>query len=407
MDQNLRRETIELELQGYEDRKDKRRESIEIRGEKTPLEVVRVNLDVPLLNHDNSRLRAQLSTHSLREKVQQNPTSQESQEVLTTLLRQTAQYKALCEQLEDMGQMEPGVITRDGMLVDGNTRLVALRDSGVGGIDVAVLPITANDNDFFDIEMSIQLRKLVHRDYTYTNLLLLVKSLTERFESNEAIFNALGWKKDGERRLERHLRWLSLVEEIRRESEKDYIFFDDKAELIKNLDEAYQSLLQSDPSEAENLKWNRIFSLVLGLNKDEVRAIDETFVSAQISQHLPGSDAEPFFEGLAVEDSGSTSLAGLLGQEKGGGQRKYDMKLATKRLLALDEGDESRGAIFRDFKSSARAIIERKVKEEIRTQPLEYLDEIADKVDELARNLPIYFEDEKWDAAEFSDSSFG
>jgi hypothetical protein len=78
------------------------------------------------------------------------------------------------------------------------------------------------------------------------------------------------------------------------------------------------------------------------------------------------------------------------------------MKQATKKLIELDEDSDVRGAIFRGFKSGARAIIEKKVKEEIRTQPLEYLDEIADKVQELVENLPMYFDDEKFDRGKFS-----
>lgn len=401
MNQEVRRKAIELELKGYADRNEVRRQNVEFRQENIPLEVVRINVDVPLLNHDNSRLRAQLSGHPQKGLVLQDPISSESQEVLASLLRATSQYKELCDQIDDMGQVEPGVITRDGMLVDGNTRLVALRDIGASAIDVAVLPLVANDSDFFDVEMSIQLRKLVHRDYTYTNLLLLVKSLTERFESNEAIFNALGWKKDKDKRLNSHLRWLDLVEEIRAESGFDYPFFDDKQELIKNLDDRYQTLLQEDPAQAEELKWNRIFALILGLNKDEIRAIDETFVGENVSEHLPGSEAENFFKNLIVDESRTTGLDAILGEVAPAEEARFDMKEATRRVLALDDGDAVKGAIFRQFKSAARAIIEKNVKEEIRTQPLEYLDEIADRIAELSRNLPAYFEDDRFDTGKF------
>jgi len=400
-DREQRSKAIELELEGYRQRGDVRRQSIEFRGESLPLEVVRISVNVPLLNHDNSRLRAQLSGYPGKNTVLESPGSPEAQEILASLLRDTPQYKELCDQLEDMGQVEPGVITRAGMLVDGNTRLAALRDIGASAIDVAVLPLEASDADFFDVEMSIQLRKLVHRDYTYTNLLLLVKSLTERFDSNEAIFSALGWKKEREKRLSAHVRWLDLIEEIREETKFTYSFFDDKAELIKNLDDRYQALLREAPADAEELKWNRIFSLVLGLNKDEIRAIDEGFVVEEIAEHIEGTEAEEFFGPLEQQAAPSSGLDAILGEQAASENKKYDMREATRKVLKLEDGDRKKDAVYRQFKSGARAIIERRVKEEIRTQPLEYLDEIADRIAELARNLPAYFEDKQFDSGKF------
>jgi hypothetical protein len=401
MDLATRRETIALELEAYSERGDLRRWDVEFRGEMKPLEVVRVPVDLPLLNHDNSRVRAQITTHPDRDDILRDPESSKSQGVLTELLRNSGEFKELCQQLKDLTQVEPGVITRDGMLVDGNTRLVALRDLGVSSIDVAVLPLNATAADYLDVELSIQLRKLITRDYSFTNRLLLVRSLADRFDSRDAIFKAMGWQRDGEKRLQAHLRWLDLVEEIREHTNKPYSFFDDKYELLKNLDDSYQSLLREDPPAAEELKWTRIFSLVLGLNKDEIRALSEEFVADHVSAHLPGSDAEEFFRDIQIVSSPDSALQELLGEDLATSQR-FDMKRATQKIIDLDEDSEVRGTIFRGFKTGARAIIERKVKEEIRTQPLEYLDEIADKVQELVENLPIYFDDEKFDKGKFS-----
>ena len=401
MELSQRRETIALELKAYSERGDLRRWDVEFRSDMKPLEVVRVPIDLPLLNHDNSRVRAQVATHPDREKILGDPESSKSQEVLAEMLRNSGDFKELCQQLKDLGQVEPGVITRDGMLVDANTRLVALSDLGVNSIDVAVLPLNATAADYLDVELSIQLRKLITRDYSFTNRLLLVKSLADRFESRDAIFKAMGWQRDGEKRLQAHLRWLDLVEEIRAHADKPYSFFDDKYELLKNLDDSYQNLLREDPPGAEELKWTRIFSLILGLNKDEIRALSEEFVADHVSSNLPGSDAEEFFREIQLVTPPDSALQELIGVEHVPSQR-FDMKQATKKLIELDEDSDVRGAIFRGFKSGARAIIEKKVKEEIRTQPLEYLDEIADKVQELVENLPMYFDDEKFDRGKFS-----
>lgn len=399
MDHGERVESIELALEDYRRSGSIRRWDVEFRGESLPLEVVRVSTGIPLLNHDNSRLRAQLKSHTGGDQVLANPIDSASQEVLSDLLRRTEQYEKLCDQLRDKKQVEPGVITRNGMLVDGNTRLVALRDIGETGIDVAVLPAGATDDDFFDVEASIQLRKLVHRDYTYTNQLLLVSSLKSRFESEDAIFKALDWKRDGAKRLAEHERRLAIVEEARELTGRPYEFFDDKQELIKDLDNSYQSLLQTDPESAERLKQTRIFALEIGLNKDEVRAIDEDFVAEEVVPHLSGGDAEQFFDRVSSEIAPS-SLGPLIG-DTGSSTGDINIKRATRAWQELPDDSEEKGAVFRTFKTASRNLIERRIQKELRTQPLEYLDQIADKVDELTENLHVYFDDEQFDKGKF------
>lgn len=399
MELNLRTEAIELTLKDYEMRGEKERHSVDFRGKREPLEVVRVNIDVPLLNHDNSRLGALLDTHPDREEILADPSSSKSQESLSWLLRSTEKYGPLRDQLKDLKQVEPGVITRGGMLVDGNTRLVALRELGETTIKVAVLPVSANANDFFDVEMSIQLRPLVFQNYPFTAQLKLVEKLTRRFESKEAIFKALGWQRGGEDRLAQRLRWLDIVEEIRKVSGQTYQFFDDRKEFVKNLDDSYQHLLPSDPVAAETLKWTRILALNLGLNKDEIREINENFLSEQVEQRLDLLDA-PNVLGRSAEAPGmQPGLSELVGPTPQ--VPNFDMKAATKKLVELDEDDAERGLLYRTFKSGARDIREERIKETMLTQPLEYLDEITDKVEELSKNLNSYIGDESFDRGKF------
>lgn len=399
MDMDERADAITLALADYHDAKEVRRWDVEFRGETIPLEVIRLNVNVPLLNHDNSRLRAQLKSHPGGPAVLEDPRDSSSQEIISELLRNTGQYAELCDQLQDKNQVEPGVITRSGMLVDGNTRLVALRDIGETGIDVAVLPTSATDDDFFDVEASIQLRKLIHRDYTYTNELLLVASLRDRFDSHDAIFKALDWKRDGAKRLAEYGRRLALVEEARELTGRPYEFFDDKRELIKDIDVSYQALLQTDPESAENLKQYRIFAMEIGLNKDEIRAIDEDFLDDEIVPHLEGSDAQGFFDGVKTTSSNS-GLSSLIDSDDSD-VSGIDIKAATLAWRQLPDDSVEKGSVFRTFKTASRNLIEKRIQKELRTQPLEYLDQIAEKVDELTENLHIYFDDQQFDKGKF------
>lgn len=395
MDTSIRSESIKKALDEYHQRGEKRTETLDFRGSPRSFEVVRINVDVPLLNHDNSRLRAQLATHPDKDVVLNDPTSAAAQDILSALLRKTEKFKELQTQLKERGQKKPGVISRNGMLVNGNTRLVALRDSGETGIDVAVLPEDANSNDFFSVEMSLQMDNLVEQQYTFTNQLLLVQSLKERMPNDQAIFGALNWQRNQAKRLAENLRWLQLVEEIRQVSDYrfGYEYFDDKKEMIKNLDTSYQTTLSEDPHAAEALKWNRIFALTLGLNKDEIRVIDEEFVSESIEKNLEGKLEESFLQDCR-NDPNDESLDELLGGSSSTSLPSINMQKATKKLLALSEDDQIRASMYRSFKNSSRELIEQGVKEQIRTEPLEYLEQVISKVEELTLNLPTYFADE-------------
>lgn len=401
LDNLSRAEAITNALDEYRSRGDKRTQNIDFRGESKPFEVVRVGLNVPYLNHDNSRLRAQLATHPDRDVVLHTPTSSAAQEILSDLLRKTEKYKELKTQLEDLDQKNPGVISRDGMLVNGNTRLVALRDIGANGIDVAVLPSDATTTDFFEIEMSLQLVSLIEQPYTFTNQLLLVQNLRARFPADEAIFKAMAWQRDGAKRLAKHLRWLAQVEEIRRATGYPYEYFDDKEEMIKNLESSFQGLLAEDPKAAEDLKWNRVIGMALGLNKDEVRKIDEDFLQERLEKSLDGKPEGDFIKKYA-EDSQQSGLEELLGNAGGDNQVHIDGVRIVQDLLTRGEEDPVFSGLYRDFKLGARELIEQQVKEQIRTKPLEYLEQVTSKIEELSQNLPTYFADPGFSKGTFS-----
>lgn len=408
MEETARAAAISRALDAYREQKLTRTETIEFRGSARSFEVVTINPEVPILNPNNSRLRAQLLNHPGREIVKTAPTSAEAQEILAGLLAQTDKFEELKLQIKDFKQQDPGIISRSGLLINGNTRLTAVKSLGLSGFDVAVLPEDANDDDFFSIEMALQLRKLVHQDYTFTNELLLVDNHLKRTANEESTIQAMQWKREGKKRLKQYQGYLALIEEIRQFNPKlTYEFFDSKAELIKNLYQQYSTLAEHSLDKAETLKQTRILGLFLGLNKDEVREMDEYFIEERILPDVAGDELENIFSENVISTNVS-ALDQLLDENSG---LTLDLTPLISKLAgqvidgsggvsdSLIESNYHR--LHQKVRSQARQIREERIDSEMRAEPIEYLKDVTKRVQELADKIPQLFQDSKFDHAKF------
>jgi hypothetical protein len=409
MSQDFRVEALANALEAYRANGLTRTETIEYRGVSRDLEVVTISPEVPLLNPGNSRLRAQLLEHPNHSLVETNPTSPDAQKILTSLLSSTDKFEELKRQLVDFKQQEPGIISRDGLLVNGNTRLTAVRELGLQGFDVAVLPADATNDDFFDIEMSLQLRKLVHQDYTFTNELLLMDSKLTRTQNEQATINAMQWKRDGKKKLRLYQGYLALVQEIRvMNPNLKYESFDKRSEFIKNLYNDYTMLAEHSPAEAEQLKMTRLLGLFLGSNKDEVRETDEYFVDDVILANIEGDELEQIFKPYMEGKDEADPLDELIDE---GDKTALDMKMLVKDVAAkvVDEDggindslvDQHFKKLHLKYRSGARQKREDRINADLRSEPIEYLKDVTTRIQDLADKIPILVKDSKFDASKF------
>jgi len=409
MTQNFRSEAITNALEDYRANGLTRTETIEFRGVSRTFEVVTISPEVPLLNPGNSRLRAQLEEHPQHSLVATNPFSPEAQKILSSILSSTEKFNELKRQLDDFKQQEPGIISRDGLLINGNTRLTAIRELGLQGFDVAVLPADATDDNFFEIEMALQLRKLIHQDYTFTNELLLVDSYLNRTKSEQATINAMQWKREGKKKLRLYQGYLALIQEIRSINPRlRYEFFDKRAEFVKNLHDEYLKLSEHSPSEAEDLKATRLMGLFLGLNKDEIRETDEDFIEDVILPGIEGDELERVFEPFIAEQDGADVLDGLIDETS---KSAIDLKKMVNEIAAKvinEEGLISDALVEQHFKklhskfrSSARQKREDRINKVMLSEPIEYLKDVTTRIEELAERIPVLIKESQFDSSKF------
>ncbi len=396
-----RREAISKALKDHKESSNPRTLEIDFRSQKRNIEVIRVSPNLLLLNHHNSRLSAQLEDHPQRDLVIQNPTSSAAQLVLAELLRSTDKFKDLKNELDVLKQQFPGLMSRDGLLINGNTRVVALMDLETDGVDVAVLPSDATSEDFLELEMSLQMTRLTHQDYTFTNELLLMDRYLQAGHTTEKLAKKMGWTKNGKKKVEQSLRFLGMIEEIRELSDTHlpYATFDSKKQHFKDLDEEYQRLkVAGEIQAAEQMKWARIAALFLGINKDQVRTIDSSFFEEDVMKRLETkSDAVQILEESkkVIVSDGLDELLGDAGEPA----EQLDMKTFVRGMINSPEMRDSEGAIKKDFgdtyapiaqgvRLAAEEIITEEKLDSYRAEPAEVLREIRLNLQRVLEKFP-------------------
>jgi hypothetical protein len=308
---------------------------IELRGRQELLPVIELPLDAVLLNAGSHRLRAQLEDHPEGDLVQRDPWSEEAQDVLAELLKTAHRdFAALKASLALEKQRDAGVITRGGVLVNANTRAVALREieqeSKSGSklfLRVALLPPDVSEPELAELELELQVQKELKDPYTLTNELLFIEDLFRKYNKTaEQIAYELRWASDKKgltkaaADVEQRRRILVLIREMQQIPSKQIplTFFDDKLEQLKALENKYNTLKQEDPDGANEYRENWLCAARAGASSvHDLRVVDDEFVGEFLKSRLeedpeigpfvgallaPASDAKRKPKGVDVLD---------------------------------------------------------------------------------------------------------
>jgi hypothetical protein len=174
-------------------------ERLQFRGHFQTFEVIELPLDVPVLNARSFRIAPLLADHPKKTVVEQDPESAEAQTIVAELVRKSHRHiDGLRGSLEAQGQAQPGVITRSGKLINGNSRCVLLRGLVAEGkipasttIRVAVLPGDTDNKEELDLESVLQQQKEFKDEYNLVARLMMIQSLYDNGMTDEAITKSL------------------------------------------------------------------------------------------------------------------------------------------------------------------------------------------------------------------------
>lgn len=268
--------------------------------------VIEMGVDEVLLNHSSHRLRAQLEGDPEWQALASDPQSEAAQRVLERLVRDARtpeQFAGLKESLLRDRQTDAGVMTHKGVLVNANTRAVAIRefeDPARRYIRVAVLPATAQPQELALLELRLQMQKELKVEYTLTNELLFIDELSsDRGLTDAAIAEELRIfpesKKKGENEVRLRLRMLDLIRDMQRIPDEPLplTFFDTLSyEQLREVHRIYHPMLERDPDEARRYLESFLLSVAVGVTPvHQIRHIDPSFMADYMLPQLEEDEA--------------------------------------------------------------------------------------------------------------------
>lgn len=296
-------------------------QAVRWKGSELVLPVASVDLDLVLLNPHSHRISAQLQSlpRSKQNVVASDPYGAEAQETITKLLRDTTGYERIKNALANDGQQDPGVLTTAGVLVNGNTRAVALRELREKYVKVLVLPQDATSKEITDLELRLQMEQEVKQPYSFTSSLLFIEDLINSgnyntLEVGQALRTDLTDSKADKKRatelVELELRLLGLIRDVLTASggALNFLYFDDKRQALLEIDQDYQKVKNTKPEEAARIRDAQLAGLIAGVDYRKLREIDSTLLDNYVTTALRENNSlAPYVDALLSTSSPSES----------------------------------------------------------------------------------------------------
>lgn len=296
-------------------------ERIELGSGERYCKVIAIRADEVLLNPNSHRLRAQLQDDPRWAELSKDPLGDDAQRVLAEHVKEARSieaFAALKESLHSEGQQHPGVMTHKGVLINANTRAVAMRELDEPSkryLRVAVLPETTQESELALLELRLQMQKELKEDYSLTNELLFVEEMSDKHQMPPAqIARDLRYfpdkPKKGEEEVKLRLEMLDLIRQMQTipADGLKLTFFDSvELEQLRGLLGRYRPLADSDPERARRLLETWLLSVAVGVkNVHALRRVDEELVSDWVLPTLEDDEEIGRFTETLVSGNGET-----------------------------------------------------------------------------------------------------
>lgn len=175
----------------------------EFRNRKSELKVIEVPIDLPIYRMENFRTFTDQIEYLDKEKKaadffrrgQESESAQQAQHELLAALAEKGRADSVVpifEVLEKRGQQQPLLMSANGVIVNGNRRLAAMRElyaidankyRSFSHVDVMVLPEDATPDEIVDIEANLQATPETKLDYDWIGEAQLIRRLLQMHDA--------------------------------------------------------------------------------------------------------------------------------------------------------------------------------------------------------------------------------
>jgi ParB-like nuclease domain len=138
----------------------------DFRSQKMRLQVIRVDINLPVYRMENFRTYTDQHEHIAKEKLDSNyflkgQELQSVQQQQHEILKRLSAKGPIIDVLQKDGQREPILISSTGVVINGNRRLTALRELGDDYVNCMVLPADATADEIVDKQSLVQYRDIL------------------------------------------------------------------------------------------------------------------------------------------------------------------------------------------------------------------------------------------------------
>ena len=255
-----------------------------LHGKRTVLDVYKVPLELLVFNIKNGRFKSEyLEAKRKNGGRDLDPTNPEDAKELQKLLLELNEVETsrTMDDIRNLEQKIPGIMTWDGAVIDGNRRLSILQKlcledpAKFSKMLVARLPETVEQADLWKLEAGIQLGKDEIVKYKPINELLKLKEGIDADFTVEEIVNTL-YGVDSEKEVQKKLACLDLVEKylLYIGHPSQYSKVDDKIQYFIEAQTMIPELDKLDTTDEKRYLNNTIFEIIRrGKSFDDIRLI--------------------------------------------------------------------------------------------------------------------------------------
>jgi hypothetical protein len=214
----------EIEIDAYISQHPKAKQSAPLRviyhGQVHPEAVYRLPTKLLIFNIANGRFASELIEKERELKRKLDPLNPDDAKVIRSFLleQNEAETEALTKDLKHNGQLDPGIITADGAVINANRRMAILQtlhdqtgEERFEYLNVARLPRGVDAKDLWKIEAKLQFGRDFRLEYGPINELLKIRAGRLSGLTTKQISNALGGRYS-DKQVEDKLKILKLID---------------------------------------------------------------------------------------------------------------------------------------------------------------------------------------------------